>query len=247
MSQKTSQRYKDAAALAAILEVQRAVEVATSGVIDYLKQSPKPIAEEAHLLIDKILQQFGCESPEGHIVAGGIQAIEPHNVGTGVLERNQSIVIDIYPRSVKTGYWADMSRTVCLGTPSVELQTLYDTVLAAQQLAIGMVAPGVACAQIQEAVEDFFIQAGYTTSGTGTEFAYAEGFVHGVGHGVGKQIHEAPRVNGRSGDVLEVGDVITIEPGLYYASLGAVRIEDMVVVTEAGANNLTRFPKTFVI
>jgi len=229
--------------VAAIRQAQAAVEGAAQAVISYIERTSDPTAEEAHALIDATLAAHGCESPEGHIVAAGIQSAEPHEKGHGALPAGVPIVIDIYPRSKTTGYFADMTRTVCIGTSSPELQNMYDAVLAAQELALSMVKPGVPCVEIQQAVEDFFSQAGYRTSGKGTEFTFVEGFVHGVGHGVGTDIHESPRLGRGSIDVLREGDVVTIEPGLYYKHIGGVRLEDMVLVTATGGENLTRFPK----
>jgi Xaa-Pro aminopeptidase len=113
----------------------------------------------------------------------------------------------------------------------------------AQELAIAMVAPGAVCSDIQNAVEKLFIKRGYKTSGKGKEFAFAEGFVHGVGHGVGTTIHEEPRIGTDTTGILEEGDVITIEPGLYYKEIGGVRLEDMLLVTSDGYKNLTDFVK----
>ena len=230
-----------------IREAQRASEAAMAAVIEYLQITKRPTSEAAHAIIDEVLEKYNCESPEGHIVAGGTQSVEPHEEGSGLLERGTPIVIDIFPRSKTSGYFADMSRTVCIGRPREELQKMYNAVLAAQELAVSMVKPGVECVAIQAAVEKFFINAGYETSGKGTEFPYAEGFVHGVGHGVGLSVHEAPHIGRNSTDVLEVGDVVTIEPGLYYPHLGGIRLEDMLWVTKDGAKNLTQFPKQFII
>lgn len=236
-------RHKTPVEVAAIEDVQRATAAAMSAVILYLQSSKNPTSEEAHKIIDKVLEGAGCESPEGHIVAGGLQSAEPHEKGSGPIVQGVPIVIDIYPRSKTSGYFADMSRTVCIGQPSNELQKMYVAVSGAQDLAISMVRPGASCKDIQEAVEKFFTETGFITSGKGTEFPYAEGFVHGVGHGVGLAIHEAPKVGRNSSDILEEGDVITIEPGLYYTHIGGVRLEDMVLVTSQGYRNLTNFPK----
>jgi Xaa-Pro aminopeptidase len=242
----TDGRTKTAQHVAAIEEVLRAAEAALEMVLEYLRTSSAPTAKEAHAIVDSVLETFNCESPEGHIIACGLQSAEPHEKGTGMLMRNVPIVIDLYPRSKATGYFADISRTVCLGKPPEALQKMYDAVLGAQELAIRMVKPGAAGKDIQSAVEDYFTNVGYATSGKGKEFTYAEGFVHGVGHGVGLSIHEAPQV--RAGDdVLREGDVITIEPGLYYKNIGGVRIEDMLFVTADGYRNLTRAPKQFVL
>ncbi len=233
--------------VAAITEVQRATEAAMAAVGEYLESDQTPTAERAHEIIDEVLAAHGCESPKQHIVAGGTQSAEPHEEGKGPLQPCHPIVIDIYPRSKNTGYFADMTRTVCIGEPSAKLQQMYETVLAAQQLAIAMVAPDVSCIDIQNAVEQHFKRAGYETRGAGTEFPFAEGFVHGVGHGVSKELHDKPRIGRNSKDILQVGDVVTIEPGLYYKNIGGVRIEDLILVTEDGPKNLTRFPKSLII
>ncbi|MEI6490789.1 MAG: M24 family metallopeptidase [bacterium] len=229
----------------AIKEVQIATESAMKAVIEYIQSTDNPTSEEAHKIIDKVLSENNCESPEGHIVAGGQQSAEPHEKGSGTLEKGVPIVIDIYPRSKTTGYFADMSRTVCVGAPSVELQKMYDAVLGAQELALSMIKPKMKCSEIQTAVENFFKEKGYLTSGKGKEFKFAEGFVHSIGHGIGKDLHESPRFGRGSEDVLEEGDVVTVEPGLYYSKIGGIRLEDMILVTKNGAKNLTRFRKEF--
>jgi Xaa-Pro aminopeptidase len=228
--------------VSAIEETQRATEAAFDALVTYLRTNEAPTSEGAHRILDEILDAHGSESPEGHIVAGGVESAEPHEKGSGLLMPGAPIVIDIYPRSKTTGYFADMSRTVCIGTPPAELQKMYDAVLAAQQLGISMVRPGARGGDIHQAASELFEKAGYLTSGTGKEFPFAEGFVHGLGHGVGLEIHEAPRISRNSDDVLQVGNIVTIEPGLYYKHIGGVRLEDMVLVTEDGCRNLTQAP-----
>ena len=232
--------------IAAIEETQRAAAAAMEAVISYLHAAPAPTSEEAHALIDKVLLEHDCESPTGHIVASGVQAAEPHERGTGPISRGVAVVIDIFPRSKKTGYFADMTRTICLGEPPPHIQKMFDAVVGAQELAESLVRPGAACGALQEAVEKFFSKRGFETSGKGKEFAFAEGFVHGVGHGVGLEVHEAPRIGRKSEDVLAEGDVVTIEPGLYYPKWGGVRMEDMVLVTATGCRNLTQFNKELI-
>lgn len=226
-----------------IKNVQQAVEAAMQAVIVYITTSAKPTAEEAHTIIESTLAEHDCESSEGRIVAAGIQSAEPHEAGHGILPSGVPIVIDIFPRSKTTGYFADMTRTVCIGEPTPELAAMYEAVLGAQELAISMIKPDVRCSEIQQAAEEFFINKGYKTSGKGVEFSFAEGFVHAIGHGVGKKIHQAPHIGRNSKEVLREGDVITIEPGLYYKHIGGVRIEDMLLVTASGSENLTSFPK----
>jgi Xaa-Pro aminopeptidase len=233
--------------VAAIKEVVVAAQVAVDAVVEYIKYDGTATAEIAHTLIDTALSRYGCVSPEGHIVACGVASAEPHEAGSGQLLSGVPIVIDIFPQSTVSGYWADITRTVCRGTPSAELEALYAVVRKAQELAISLVRPGAVCADIHHAVADFFTKAGYETRGEGKEFAFAEGFVHGLGHGVGTQLHDAPRLRRRTTDVLSVGDVIAVEPGLYYHHLGGVRLEDLVLVTETGPEVLTNFPKMLLV
>jgi Xaa-Pro aminopeptidase len=241
-------RQKTPTEIAAIEEAQRATNAAMNEVIEYLRATDVPTSEEAHAIIDKVMAEHDCESPEGHIVASGEQAIEPHERGHGKIARGEAIVIDIFPRSKKTGYFADMTRTVCIGKPNKpEIQRMFDAVVAAQELVESLVRPGVPCKSLQDAAERLFAERGYLTSGKGKEFTFAEGFVHAVGHGVGLEIHEKPHIGRKTEDILEEDDVITIEPGLYYKNLGGIRMEDMVLVTKNGCRNLTKFPKNFVI
>src|SRR5262249_1047898 len=114
---KQSSRYKTVEQVAAMEETQRATEAAMQAVIDYIRTNKARTSEEVHAIIDKTLAEFDCESPKGHIVAGGLQAHEPHEHGTGVLRKHEAIVIDIFPRSKKSGYFADMTRTICVGKP----------------------------------------------------------------------------------------------------------------------------------
>ncbi|WP_094227119.1 M24 family metallopeptidase [Methanolobus psychrotolerans] len=190
--------------------------------------------------IDITLLEHGCEA-ESTIVAGGTGSANPHWVGTGLLKANEPIVIDIFPRSKRERYYADMSRTVLKGEPSEKLADMYEAVLAAQEIAIEMVKPGVKCSEIHNKVCDVFKEKGYDTIREGSNV----GFIHSTGHGVGLEIHELPFV-GNSEVALEEGNVITIEPGLYYPDVGGIRLEDMVLVTSDGFENLTEMEKRFV-
>jgi len=228
-----------------IKKVQVATEAAMSAVISYLVSEDFPTSERAHEIIDQVLSKYDCESPEGHIVASGHQSFAPHQTGNGPISTGIPIVIDIFPQSKITGYWADMSRTICLGTADAKLQKMYDCVLGAQELAIAMLGPGVVAGDVHDAVQRHFVSNGYLTSGVGSEFTYLEGLVHSTGHGLGKDIHQAPRIGFGSQEVLKVGDVVTIEPGLYYQNIGGIRIEDLLVITESGCENLTKFSRQF--
>ena len=175
------------------------------------------------------------------IVAGGEQACDPHNEGSGPLPAHRSIIFDVFPRSAMSRYFADMSRTVIRGKVSAELKRLYSAVKDAQEDAIDKIKDGVDGMKIHQGICARFEKAGYKT---GLVNGRMQGYFHGTGHGVGLDIHEAPRIS-RTGSLLQEGHVVTVEPGLYYPGLGAVRIEDMVLVTKDGCRNLTDFPKIF--
>ncbi|WP_370572625.1 M24 family metallopeptidase [Methanomethylovorans sp.] len=198
-------------------------------------------AENVRREIDIALLDAGCEAV-GTIVACGKKAANPHWEGDGPLKANEAIVIDIFPRSKRHRYFADMSRTVLKGEASPEIQKMYDAVLAAQKEAIEMVKPGVLCSDIHNHVCDVLESHGFKTIRDGSKV----GFIHSTGHGVGLDIHEAPYV-GTQAIPLEKGNVITIEPGLYYPDQGGIRIEDLLLVTENGCENLTSLEKRFVI
>lgn len=233
--------------VAGVTVAQRAAEAAMEAVITYLATTTEPTSERAHEIIDLVLTEHNCVSPEGHIVASGLQSVEPHEVGSGPIARQVPVVIDIFPQSVATGCFGDITRTVCLGVPPPELAARYEVVLAAQTLAISLVTPGREAIAIQQAVDEFFVKQGYLTTGKGSEFTFAEGFVHGVGHGLGVELHGSPKITRRTTDVLAVGDIVTIEPGLYYRHLGGVRLEDVVLVTERGPQVLTKFSRQLQI
>jgi Xaa-Pro aminopeptidase len=197
-------------------------------------------SERIKKLINVKLMERDCVA-QHTIVAGGDQACDPHDEGSGPLPAHRSIIFDVFPRSAATRYFADMSRTVIRGTASPELKRLYQAVKDAQEEAITRVRPGADGTKIHQGICDRFDAAGYAT---GLVNGRMQGYFHGTGHGVGLDIHEHPRIS-RNGSILQEGEVVTVEPGLYYPGLGAVRIEDMVLVTRDGCRNLTNYPKTF--
>ena len=176
------------------------------------------------------------------IVAGGIQGSMPHETGSGPLMAGWPVVIDIFPRSQESGYFGDMTRTVVKGEPPKELSRMYDTVLRGQKIALSMIKDGVRSRDVHGAVMDFFTERGFQTTASGS--GEPEGFIHSTGHGLGLDIHEPPRI-GPGREILREGNVVTVEPGLYYERLGGVRIEDVVLVTRDGNQNLTRCSKRF--
>jgi Xaa-Pro aminopeptidase len=191
-------------------------------------------------LINVKLMENDCIA-QHTIVACGDDACDPHNEGSGPFRAHQPIVMDVFPKSSKTGYYADITRTVVKGKPSDALRRVYDMVLQGQELGLQMAKEGASGKAIHSAIQDLFEQAGYQT---GIIDERMQGFFHGTGHGVGLEIHEPPRIS-RVDDTLQAGHVVTVEPGLYYLGVGGVRIEDTVLVTSAGCENLTTFPKQF--
>ncbi len=185
-----------------------------------------------------------CDSIGEHtIIAGGDQGCDPHQVGFGPLRAGETIIIDIFPRDEASGYYGDLTRTVCKGPASKPLRHLYKTVLEAQQLGLEHIRPGAEGHLIHEVIQQFFSDAGYET---GERDGYMQGYIHSTGHGLGLEIHEGPRI-GPHGDVLESGHIVTMEPGLYYRGLGGVRIEDTVVVCAGGYENLCSLPKVLEV
>ena len=200
-------------------------------------------SEKLRAVIDTAILQAGGLAAHT-IVAGGRQGCDPHEGGYGPLRANVPIILDIFPRSQKTGYFGDITRTVVRGHASEAVRKLYDTVLQGQKLAFQKMLPGVPTAEVHRTVQQFFEREGYRT---GRRNGRMEGFFHGTGHGLGLEIHESPRVGPNSAGVLQEGHVVTVEPGLYYPGIGGVRLEDVALVTKDRPRNLTRFEKALEI
>ena len=187
--------------------------------------------------IEVTLLRHGCALDET-IVACGADAADPHNRGSGPLRPNEPIIVDIFPQNKASKYHADMTRTFCRGEPDDTVREWYDLTEEAYRAALDAVEPGVEGEAIHDAACDVYEDAGLPT--LRSDEAAETGFIHSTGHGVGLDVHEGPRI-GPGVDVLEPGHVITIEPGLYDPDVGGVRIEDLVVVTEDGSENLTDY------
>ncbi|MGH7977471.1 MAG: M24 family metallopeptidase, partial [Limisphaerales bacterium] len=196
-------------------------------------------SERLRAVIDCAILQV-CGLAANTIVAGGRQACDPHERGFGRLRANELIIIDIFPRSQKTGYFGDITRTVVRGRAGEAARKLYDTVWQGQKIAFEKIRAKVKAADVHKSVQNYFVKQGYKT---GRRDGRMEGFFHGTGHGLGLEIHEAPRVSANSTETLRPGHVVTVEPGLYYPEIGGVRLEDVALVTAGGAKNLTRFEK----
>ena len=235
--------------VALICGVQRACEKAMENAVETIQKAEvrdgilysedKALtSENVRYVIEQSLLEYGCEA-DSTIVACGMGSANPHWSGEGKLSANEPIVIDIFPRHKIHRYHADMTRTVLKGEASDKLANMYEAVKAAQDAAFAVLKAGVLASEVHSAVCNEFKNQGY-------DVGAIEGFIHSTGHGVGIEIHELPAVSTLD-VVLEAGNVITIEPGLYYPDVGGIRLEDMVVVTEDGYENLTSFPKEFVV
>lgn len=189
--------------------------------------------------IEVTLLRHGCALDET-IVACGADGADPHNRGSGPLEADEPIVVDIFPRNKASKYHADMTRTFLKGEASDEVRARYEDTYEAFDAAMAAVEPGATGEEVHNAVCDVYEEKGYDTLRSNA--AAETGFIHSTGHGIGLDVHELPRIAGE-GQALEAGHVITIEPGLYDPDFGGVRIEDLVVVTEDGYENLTDYPK----
>jgi Xaa-Pro aminopeptidase len=200
-------------------------------------------SEKLRAIIDTAILQAGGLANHT-IVAGGIQGCDPHEPGRGILRAREPIILDVFPRSQKTGYFGDITRTVVKGRASEAIRKLYHTVERGQELAFERMRHKTPTVKIHEAVQDFFKKEGYRT---GKHNGRMQGFFHGTGHGLGLEIHEAPRVSAATDDVLVAGNVVTVEPGLYYAGIGGVRLEDVALITHNGARNLTKFEKVLEV
>ena len=239
---------KSKAEILLMRDVQNVTEKAMGSAISLIKSASikkgilyidkKPLtAESVKFSMHSLLLQHGCNAVDT-IVSCGEDTSIPHITGSGPLKSDEPIVIDLFPVKEVSGYYADMTRTVVRGKPSTEILEMYDALREAKQIGISLVKRGASGADIHLTVVDFFKDRGYESN--------TRGFVHNLGHGVGLQVHELPTV-GPAGKDLASGNVITIEPGLYYPGIGGVRLEDIGVVTAKGFENFTVFPEELVL
>ena len=199
-------------------------------------------SESLRFAIEVAIKEQGGEARDT-IVAGGDQACDPHERGTGPLRPHELIIIDIFPRHLASGYHGDMTRTYLKGKPRAVQARLVETVFDAQQAALGAIRAGVDGQDVHALVNRVFADAGYETR---RHERGAVGFIHGTGHGLGLAIHEPPRLSLVSSR-LQAGAVVTVEPGLYYPGIGGCRWEDVVQVTKGAARLLSEHPYNWII
>lgn len=244
-----SRTIKSKAEIEFISETQRQTERAVREAVTVLKKSKikgrfiyfegkKLTSEKLKQIISRSLMEADCIAANT-IVSCGRQCVDPHDRGSGPLLAHESIIVDVFPRSLESRYYADMTRTFVKGRASEKLKRMYRTVRQGQEIAFDSIKDGADGMKIHDAIMRHFERAGFKT---GEMNGRMQGFFHGTGHGVGLDIHEPPRIS-KGRDILKAGQVVTVEPGLYYLDAGGVRLEDMVLVTKSGCKNLTRFPK----
>ena len=219
-------------------------QIAAAEVRDgMLFQNGEPLTSEAvRLTIDKLFLETRCHGYAA-IVAGGEHGVDPHERGHGPLPANLPILLDIFPRDLASRYHGDMTRTVVKGSASDEAKRMFDAVGKAKAAAEALLKDGVDAADVHDAVKRSFADDGYET---GVRDGRMVGFFHGTGHGLGLDVHEFPRI-GESHITLREGYVVTVEPGLYYPGIGGMRLEDDVLVTKDGCENLCTLPNILEI
>jgi Xaa-Pro aminopeptidase len=193
-------------------------------------------SERLRAEIDSAILHAGG-TPTNTIVAGGEQACDPHDLGSGPLKADSLIILDVFPKDGRSGYYGDLTRTVVRGKANEAQRALWSTVLDAQKFALQNIRAGDSGAALQKEVSEYFKEKGYPAEIRNERWV---GFFHGLGHGIGLEIHEQPRIAKTN---FKTGQVLTVEPGLYFPGVGGVRIEDDGVVTDRGFKVLSKFEK----
>ena len=250
---------KDKQEVETIKEIQRVNEKTTSEAIQLIANSDvgnnkilqidgKPLTVgKIKSFFGRKLIENGCLPEEDIIISCGPKSSDPHYVGKpeDKLKADQPIILDIYPRSIQKRYWSDMTRTVVKGKASVKVKKMYETVLEAKNASLDAIDSGVVGNSVYNVCCDVIEKAGYQTTRRGNKVF--RGMTHGLGHGVGLQIHEAPNLGEFSGSALGEHAVVTVEPGVYDPDVGGVRIEDIIEVIKSGYKNLTQMENVLEI
>lgn len=244
---KSATEVKAIAAALRITEagMARGVEVLKASTIrkdKKLQWSRKVLsAEILRTEIETAILRAGGEARGDSIVACGDLACDPHERGHGALFGDQLIILDIFPRDARSGYFGDMTRTVVRGKATDEQRKLWETCLEGQKRAIEAMKPGASGKEIHDGIKAFFAESGYPTEIKNGRW---QGFFHGTGHGLGLEIHESPRFGATT---FQEGQVITVEPGIYIPGIGGVRHEDVAAITKTGNRVISDFPKPLEI
>ena len=220
--------------LARVIEVLRAAEIKSGKRLVW--GGAALTSERLRAEIDSAILHAGG-TPTNTIVAGGEQACDPHDLGSGPLKADSLIILDVFPKDGRSGYYGDLTRTVVRGKANEAQRALWSTVLDAQKFALQNIRAGDSGAALQKEVSEYFKEKGYPAEIRNERWV---GFFHGLGHGIGLEIHEQPRIAKTN---FKTGQVLTVEPGLYFPGVGGVRIEDDGVVTDRGFKVLSKFEK----
>jgi Xaa-Pro aminopeptidase len=232
-------RVKTEAELAGVRRAQRACEEGMRTAKGMLREGVT--SEEIRAAIERVFSEHEAAVDEV-IVSHGAQSAIGHEAGHGPIAEGEPVVIDLFPRDRASGCFADMTRTFVVGEPSDELREWHRLCKEGLDRALAAIRPGVRGADVHRLVCDLFHEHGHPTQlSKRPGEVLVDGFFHSLGHGVGLEVHEAPSL-GRSGEELLAGDVVAVEPGLYRSGYGGCRLEDLVLVTEDGCENLTDFP-----
>ena len=245
-------RVKNEAELAGIRRAQRAAEGAMEAARELLRAAEpqngglvvdgEPLTcERLKLAVEQVFTEHSVFADE-FIVSHGAQTAIGHDMGSGPIAPNEPICLDLFPRDRESGCYADMTRTFVVGEPSDELREYHKLCREALDRAVAAVKPGIPGKDLNRLACDVFEEHGFPTllSKQPGE-VLKDGFYHSLGHGVGLEVHEEPAL-GRGPGELIAGDVIAVEPGLYRNGYGGCRLEDLVRVTEDGAEILTDYP-----
>jgi Xaa-Pro aminopeptidase len=244
-------RRKNEVELAGLRRAQRAVEAALDVSREMLRNAEvngtlvldgQPLtSERIKLEIERVFSEHGVAG-EHYTVSHGPQTAIGHEAGSGAILPNEPIVFDLFPRDRETGVYTDMTRTYVVGSPSDEVREYHRLAKEALDRVVAAARPGVNGRTLMKITCDLFAEHGYPTQLTKQPGEVLDsGFFHGLGHGVGLEVHERPWMS-RAGDDLVAGDVIAIEPGLYRAGYGGVRLEDIAIVTDDGIEVVTNYP-----
>jgi Xaa-Pro aminopeptidase len=238
-------RKKTDAQLDGIRRAQRAADAAMGAAAALLRELPAGLTcEQVRERMQDVCAEHDAELPDTAIVAHGAQSASGHEEGHGAIDGGGIVLIDIWPRDKESRCWADMTRTFVAGgeAPPAELQEYWELTRASLDAVMPLLKPGAVCREIHGASCEPFEAAGKPTVRTKPpDTTLEEGYYHGLGHGVGLEVHERPNL-GRSDERLMAGDVVTVEPGCYRPGFGGCRLEDLVVITDDGCEVLTEFP-----
>ncbi len=224
---------KDENEIALIAKAAEIADNAFNHILSFIKcgVTEKEVALELEMYMKKLgASKLSFDT----IVASGTRSSLPHGVATNKkIENGDFVTIDF--GCVYKGYCSDMTRTLVVGKANEKQKEIYNLVLKANEEALKSIKPGIKCFELDKVARDIIIKGGY-----------GDKFGHGLGHGVGAEIHEAPRLSPKSTDTLASGMIITDEPGIYIEGFGGVRIEDLIVVTETGYRVLSSSPKSLI-